>query len=201
VIAAIERSPILAFDYAFSMVAYSLVINGAVFRLFGGLGWGLYLLGGGSMYVPPLTILGMQFGPHEFVAAFYNMIVAAFIATGLVLWRISASPFGQALRGIRDNETRAAFIGIPVWRYRWYAFIFSGLFVGVAGALYEQLARQITPDQLHWLFSAQLIALRRLRASSIHPRPQFLLDSAPGVFAFLKRDLRRGLAQGESLIA
>jgi ABC-type branched-subunit amino acid transport system permease subunit len=34
---------------ALSMVVYSLVIDGAVFRLFGGIGWGLYLLGGGSM--------------------------------------------------------------------------------------------------------------------------------------------------------
>ncbi len=142
---------------AFSMIVYSLVINGAVFRLFGGLGWALYLLGEGSMYLPRFTILGTVFPAHAFITVFYHVIVAAFIASSLVLWRISRSPFGQALRAIRDNETRAAFIGIPVWRYRWYAFIISGLFVGLAGGLYGQLARQITPEQLHWLFSAQLI--------------------------------------------
>jgi branched-chain amino acid transport system permease protein len=48
-------------------------------------------------------------------------------------------------------------IGIPVQRYRWYAFTLSGLFMGLAGGLYGQLARQITVDQLHWLFSAQLV--------------------------------------------
>jgi len=74
-----------------------------------------------------------------------------------LLWRISHSPFGQALKAIRDNEIRAAFIGIPVWQYRWYAFIISGFFVGLAGGLYGQLARQITPEQLHWIFSAQLV--------------------------------------------
>jgi branched-chain amino acid transport system permease protein len=142
---------------AFSMVVYSLVIDGAVFLLFGGLGWALYLLGEGSMYIPRLTILGTEFGPRTFIPAFYNVIVAAFIASALVLWRVSASPFGQALRAIRDNETRAAFIGIPVWRYRWYAFIISGFFMGLAGGLYGELARQITPQQLHWLFSAQLV--------------------------------------------
>jgi branched-chain amino acid transport system permease protein len=142
---------------AFSMVVYSLVINGAVFRLFGGVGWGLYLLGGGSMYLPRFTILGMEFAAGELISIFYNVIVAAFITSVLLLWRISCSPFGLALRAIRENETRAAFIGIPVRQYRWYAFVVSGFFMGLAGGLYGQLARQITPDQLHWLFSAQLV--------------------------------------------
>jgi branched-chain amino acid transport system permease protein len=142
---------------ALSMVVYSLVINGAVFRLFGGLGWSLYLLGGGSMGLPILRMLGTQFPPAAFIANFYIVIVAVFVGSALILWRISASPFGQALRAIRDNDVRAVFIGIPARDYRWYAFIISGVFMGLAGALYGQLARQITPDQLHWIFSAQLV--------------------------------------------
>jgi branched-chain amino acid transport system permease protein len=167
---------------AFSMVVYSLVINGAVFRLFGGLGWGLYLLGGGSMYLPRLTMLGLEFSPSDFITVFYNVIVAAFLASTLVLWRIGRSPFGQALRAIRDNETRAAFIGIPVWQYRWRAFIISGLFMGIAGGLYGQLARQITPDQLHWLFSAQLV-LAVILGGSRHFAGPIL-----GAFAFVGLD-------------
>jgi branched-chain amino acid transport system permease protein len=34
---------------------------------------------------------------------------------------------------IRDNETRATFIGLPVRRYRWFAFVVSAAFVGLAG--------------------------------------------------------------------
>ena len=164
---------------AFSMVAYSLVINGAVFRLFGGLGWALYLLGEGSMYIPRLTLLGFSFGPADFIAAFYPVIVAAFIASVLLLWRISRSPFGQALRAIRENETRAAFIGIPVWQYRWYAFILSGFFVGLAGGLYGQLARQITPEQLHWIFSMQLVLATVMGGS------RYFLGPVLGAFAFV----------------
>jgi branched-chain amino acid transport system permease protein len=165
-----------------SMVVYSLVINGAVFRLFGGVGWGLYLLGGGSMYLPRLTLLGAKFGPHEFIPAFYNVIVAAFIVTVLVLWKISHSPFGQALKAIRDNETRAAFIGIPVWQYRWSAFILSGLFAGLAGSLYGQLARQVTPDQLHWLFSAQMVLATVLGGT------RHFIGPVLGAFAFIGLD-------------
>jgi len=167
---------------ALSMVAHSLVIDGAVFMLFGGLGWALYLLGEGSMYIPRFTILGTQFNPHEFNSAFYNVIVAAFIVTILVLWRLSRSPFGQALRAIRDNETRAAFIGIPVWQYRWYAFILSGFFLGLAGGLYGQLARQITPEQLHWIFSAQLVLATVLGGT------RHFLGPVLGAFAFVGLD-------------
>jgi branched-chain amino acid transport system permease protein len=164
---------------AFCMVAYSLVINGAVFRLFGGLGWALYLLGEGSMYIPRLTLLGVSYGPADFVAAFYPLIVVAFIASILLLWRISRSPFGLALRAIRENETRAAFIGIPVWQYRWYAFILSGFFVGLAGGLYGQLTRQITPEQLHWIFSMQLVLATVLGGS------RHFLGPVLGAFAFV----------------
>jgi ABC-type branched-subunit amino acid transport system permease subunit len=159
----------------------ALVINGAVFRLFGGVGWGIYLLGGGSMYLPRLSILGREFAASEFIPAFYTVIVAAFIASAVVLWRISRSPFGKALMAIRDNETRAAFIGIPVRQYRWYAFIISGFFMGLAGALYGQLARQITPDQLHWLFSAQLVLATVLGGT------QHFLGPVIGAFAFVWR--------------
>jgi len=167
---------------AFSMIVYSLVINGAVFRLFGGVGWGLYLLGGGSMYLPRLTLLGTQYDPIEFVAAFYNVIVVAFLASALALWRISVSPFGQALKAIRDNDTRAAFIGIPVRAYRWYAFIYSGAVTGLAGSLYGQLARQITPDQLHWLFSAHMVVASLLGGT------RHFLGPVLGAFAFVGLD-------------
>ncbi len=167
---------------SFSMVVYSLVIDGAVFQLMGGIGWALYLLGEGSMYIPRLTILGAEVPASEFIAVFYRIIVLAFVASALVLWRIDASPFGQALRAIRDNEMRAAFIGIPVWQYRWRAFIISGVFMGLAGGLYGQLARQITPDQLHWLFSAKLILAIVLGGT------RHFLGPVLGAFAFVLLD-------------
>jgi branched-chain amino acid transport system permease protein len=167
---------------SFSMVVYSLVIDGAVFQLMGGVGWALYLLGEGSMYIPRLTILGTEIPAAEFIAVFYLIIVAAFLFSTLVLWRIVASPFGQALRAIRDNEMRATCLGIPVWQYRWRAFVISGAFVGLAGGLYGQLARQITPEQLHWLFSAKLILAVVLGGS------RHFLGPVLGAFAFILLD-------------
>jgi branched-chain amino acid transport system permease protein len=164
---------------AFSMVVYSFVIDGAIFRLFGDLGWSLYLLGGGSLYLPRLTFLGTRFPPGEFVFALYAVIAVTLMAVALLLARIGSSPFGLALRAIRDNETRAALIGIPVWRYRWYAFILSGFITGLAGAFYGQLARQITPEQLYWLFSAEIVLATVLGGT------RYFLGPVLGAFAFV----------------
>jgi branched-chain amino acid transport system permease protein len=142
---------------AFCQIVYSLFINGAVFELFGGEGRAIYYVTEGSMYIQRLTLLGSQVEPQTFIPAFYNFIVVGFVAAAVLLWRINRSPFGLALRAIRDNAVRAAAVGIRVRRFRWYAFVLSGAFVAFAGSLYGQLNRQITPDQLDWLFSAKLV--------------------------------------------
>jgi len=142
---------------AFAQLVYSVFISGAAFRPFGSLGKGLYFLYEGGLYLPRLTILGAEVAPEEFIPALYYVILVAFLGSTGLLWRVSRSPFGTALRAIRDNETRAACVGLPLRRYRWYAFMISGVFVGLAGGLWGQLDRQITPDQLHWLFSARLV--------------------------------------------
>lgn len=172
---------------AFGMVVHSLFVSGAIFRAFGPLGWALYLLGGGSMYIPRLTIVGVEFDAAEFIPVLYYVIFIAFLGSILALWRINRSPFGMALRAIRDNETRAAYIGIPVRRCRWYAFTLSGTFMGLAGALYGQLSRQITPEQLHWLYSAKLVVATLLGGTQQFLGPVFGAFVFEGLEAFAHR--------------
>ncbi len=142
---------------ALAQVVHSLFIAGIVFRLAGGVGKGLFLLGGGGLYLPQFTILGTDPAPERFIPALYYVILAAFFGSVGVLRRIDRSPFAVALRAIRENETRAECVGIPVRRYRWYAFVISATFTGLAGGLYGQLDRQVTPEQLDWLWSAKLV--------------------------------------------
>jgi branched-chain amino acid transport system permease protein len=73
------------------------------------------------------------------------------------MWVIAHSPFGKALQAIRDNETRAGFVGIRVRRYRWFAFMVSGLFTGLAGILWAPLNGLTTPDILYWPFSGRIV--------------------------------------------
>ena len=69
-------------------------------------------------------------------ASFYwlSLGIAALAVT--VLRVIVFSPFGFALRATRDSPLRSEAIGINLRLYRWMAFVVSGVFAGVAGALF-----------------------------------------------------------------
>jgi len=68
------------------------------------------------------------------------------IAACLVISRILKSPFGRALRAVRDDEKVAAVAGKSVLRLKCQAFgIGAGLF-GLAGALYAHFISYISPD-------------------------------------------------------
>ena len=94
---------------------------------------------------------------QKFVYSYYYYVLALFVIAVVIMWVIVHSPFGKALQAIRDNEVRASFIGIKVYRYRWIAFIISGFFTGLAGALWVPLNGLTTPDILYWPFSGELV--------------------------------------------
>jgi branched-chain amino acid transport system permease protein len=143
---------------AFTQALQALFVGGAAFRPFGDMGKGFFLIGHGGLYLPRFTLAGVQLEPEPFITVFYFVILAAFAGCAALMWRILHSPFGKALRATRDNETRARFIGIHVTRHRWTAFLISAVMMGLAGALFGQWVRQITPQQVGWLFSAELVA-------------------------------------------
>jgi branched-chain amino acid transport system permease protein len=93
----------------------------------------------------------------RFVYAYYYYVLVLFLIAVAVMWVIVHSPFGKALQAIRDNETRAGFVGVPVRRYRWIAFVISGVFTGLAGALWVPLNGLTTPDILYWPFSGEIV--------------------------------------------
>jgi branched-chain amino acid transport system permease protein len=72
----------------------------------------------------------------------------------LVLWLLSASPFGATLRGIRDNEPRMRAIGYEPARYKFAAFVAAGAVAGLAGGLLATQQRLVTPADLGFTTSA-----------------------------------------------
>jgi branched-chain amino acid transport system permease protein len=187
---------------AFAQLVHALFVSGAVYRPLGDYGKGLFYVGYGGLYIRRFTILGSDPTPERFIPTFYYVILLAFVLALGVLWRVSHSPFGMALRAIRDNDVRAAFIGIPVRVYRWRAFVISGAVVGLAGGLYGQLDRQVTPEQLHWLFSAKLVV------ATIIGGTRWFLGPVVGAAAFVllqhvanRFALSHGLILGGLLIA
>jgi ABC-type branched-subunit amino acid transport system ATPase component/ABC-type branched-subunit amino acid transport system permease subunit len=72
----------------------------------------------------------------------------------LLLYVVTRSPFGDALRGIRENRRRAEFTGLWLKRYELVAFIVAGAFAGVAGGLFAMFQLQAYTGLLHWTTSA-----------------------------------------------
>jgi branched-chain amino acid transport system permease protein len=95
-------------------------------------------------------------------ANYYKFALVICIAAIYLLWRIVNSPFGKALTAIRENPERADFVGIPVDRYRLYAFILVGAFSGLAGALIMINERSVYPDLAHWTQSTQVLLMSLL---------------------------------------
>jgi branched-chain amino acid transport system permease protein len=113
-----------------------------------------------GLRVPTPSLLGAVplADKMEFLAfQYYYYVLAVFAVCVIVMWVIVHSPFGKALQAIRDNETRAEFIGIRIRRYRLIAFVVSGAFAGVAGALWAPLNGLATPDVLVWTFSGEIV--------------------------------------------
>jgi branched-chain amino acid transport system permease protein len=94
---------------------------------------------------------------HFLSHAYYYYVLVVFVAAVAVMWLIVHSPFGKALQAIRDNETRARFVGIRIRRYRFMAFLLSGVFTSIAGALWVPLNGLVTPEALVWTFSGEIV--------------------------------------------
>ena len=94
---------------------------------------------------------------QRFLTAYYYYVLIIFAICVVMMWVILHSPFGKALQAIRDNETRAAFLGIRIRQFRWLAFLISGTFTGLAGILWAPLNGLATPDVLYWTFSGEIV--------------------------------------------
>lgn len=95
------------------------------------------------------------------VTKYYFVFV--FVALALAIFsRILNSPFGAVLEAIRENEKRAAACGYDVARTRWLAFTLSGLFAGLAGALYAIHLSVVPIETLHYFKSAEVVMMALL---------------------------------------
>lgn len=82
--------------------------------------------------------------------SFYYLTLAIVTLALLAMWRITESPFGYILRTLRDNQRRAAFLGINVRLHMLVNFVIAGSFAGLAGALWGPFSRSVNPGLLGW---------------------------------------------------
>ena len=92
------------------------------------------------------------------VALFY-FVLAVFMAVSLLLWRLVHSPFGRVVAAIKQNETRARFVGYHVWRYKAAVLTISAGFSGLAGALFAMAQTSAFPDVMSLHYSGYVVMM------------------------------------------
>ncbi len=107
---------------------------------------------------PLIQILGLQL-LFEDPTARYFLVLAFFLLSYFVLRWIVNSQFGHVLIGIRENETRLRAIGYNTARFKLMAFVIAGIFAGVAGALYSGFNRFVSPNEVYWTASGQVLIM------------------------------------------
>ncbi len=91
--------------------------------------------------------------PIQFFAIAYVILCLALVFAA----RLARSPFGLALAAARQNEDRVQAVGLTPFTLRLTAFVISGAITGLAGALFADLNRFVSPTMLSWHTSGEIM--------------------------------------------
>jgi branched-chain amino acid transport system permease protein len=111
----------------------------------------------GLQGVPRGKLLGLIDLNNDLRMYYFTLLVVA--AAFLLIMRIVHSPFGQVLKGIKENEARATSLGYDVARFKLLAFVISAALSGLAGALKTLALGFATLTDVHWGTSGAVILM------------------------------------------
>lgn len=140
--------------------AYFLMITLALAQLVWGIAFGWRSLTGGDDGLPrvprPQLLSGLSLADD---AAYLCFALIVFVGIIVALYLLVQSPFGYALRGIRESELRMKVLGYDTWRYKYAAFVISGLVAGVAGVLSVYFNSFVSPEAASITVSAEALLM------------------------------------------
>ena len=91
------------------------------------------------------SLLGIDLASAE---ALYLLVAVVFALVTLLLWRVTRSPYGRALTGIRENERRMRALGYDTRTLKLSVFVLAGALAGIAGALSAYAFRFVSPNDV-----------------------------------------------------
>ena len=136
--------------FAFVTLAMQMLMHSIIISWVGLTGGDQGLQGG----IPRRVVAGFDLGNQ------HSLYIASGVALvlGLIAMRyIVGSSFGTSLRMIRDNEARAAFLGIIVWRVKLAVFVISAMFATVGGVIMSLFISGAYPELINWPISGDAI--------------------------------------------
>ncbi|KQR49924.1 branched-chain amino acid ABC transporter permease [Acidovorax sp. Leaf160] len=89
----------------------------------------------------------------------YYVALVVVVVAFLVIVRTIHSPFGQVLKGIKENEPRAISLGYDTNRFKLLAFVISAAIAGLAGALKTLVLGFATLSDVHWSSSGHVVLM------------------------------------------
>ena len=92
----------------------------------------------------------------------YYVALAIVVLAFLLIVRTIHSPFGQVLKGIKENEPRAISLGYDTHRFKLLAFVLSAALAGLAGSLKTLVLGFATLTDVHWSSSGSVILMTLL---------------------------------------
>jgi branched-chain amino acid transport system permease protein len=94
--------------------------------------------------------------------AMYGTVLVVFLGGFLLIYRVIHSPFGQVLKGIRENEQRAISLGYDTTRYKFLAYVLSATLAGLAGATKSLVFQLASLTDAHWTMSGEVVLITLL---------------------------------------
>lgn len=150
--------------FAFLTLAFQMLLHSIILSWIGLTGGDQGLMGG----IPKPPFLGIDLARPAHLAGFG---MACLLLSTLALRQIVRSPFGAALRMLRDNPDRAAFVGLSVYRYRLAAFVIAGTFAGLGGVLMSLYVSGAFPSFGFWTTSGEAIFMIMLGGVTVFLGP------------------------------
>ena len=141
--------------FAFVTLAFQMLIHSMILSWASLTGGDQGLRGG----IPRPVFFGIDLSNHMHL----YIVSCALLVIGLLLMRqIAQSPFGYTLRMIRDNASRASFIGIDVWRAKLTIFVMAALFASTGGIVMSLFVSGAYPEFAFWTISGEGIFINML---------------------------------------
>ncbi len=95
---------------------------------------------------------------HSDLTMYYFVLLVTVLAFLLVM-RTIHSPFGQVLKGIKENEPRAISLGYDTDRFKLLAFVISAALSGLAGSLKTLVMGFASLSDVHWTMSGNVVLM------------------------------------------